>query len=357
MPRTGDIYAPPAGTKGTPDTTIQSAKYNAFVDDLTLDANNARPVTAGGTGATNATLARSNLGADNASNLLSGTVADARLPSTMAGKVFSTSVGIGQAAGGTNFNNGKALAIGDSDTGFRESADGVLEAWTNDEMRWQISATGNIRFTGTSFTYGGNTIWHAGNDGAGSGLDADNLDGMAPSTAKTANTIVQRDGTGNIRGNDIYPDRGDSTGYLIFPGASKYFGFDGTQFNAQGGHLLVGGARYQTDGNIYFSGSMASSYGSDLGAALVARALGAWQDLTGSRALSTTYQNTTGHPLFVSIKTSAASVFANVGASAGSLSEIGGSSTALHVLIMVPIGWYYSCTAGGSISYWKETRA
>lgn len=63
MPRTGDIFAPPSGTKGTPDTTIQSSKYNAFVDDITADLNAARPVTAGGTGATNALQARINLGA------------------------------------------------------------------------------------------------------------------------------------------------------------------------------------------------------------------------------------------------------------------------------------------------------
>jgi hypothetical protein len=35
-------------------------------------------------------------------------------------------------------------------------------------------------------------------DGAGSGLDADLLDGMSPSTYNTANTIVQRDASGNF---------------------------------------------------------------------------------------------------------------------------------------------------------------
>lgn len=63
MPRTNGVYSPPAGTKGVPDTTIRSAPYNALVDDLTADANAARPITAGGTGATNATSARQNLGA------------------------------------------------------------------------------------------------------------------------------------------------------------------------------------------------------------------------------------------------------------------------------------------------------
>ncbi|MDK1493365.1 phage tail protein [Sinorhizobium sp. 7-81] len=62
MPRTGGVYAPPAGTKGVSNTTIQSVPYNAFVDDLTADANAARPITAGGTGATSASAARAALG-------------------------------------------------------------------------------------------------------------------------------------------------------------------------------------------------------------------------------------------------------------------------------------------------------
>jgi hypothetical protein len=36
-----------------------------------------------------------------------------------------------------------------------------------------------VDFAGVgNFTRSGNTIWHAGNDGAGSGLDADTLDGV-----------------------------------------------------------------------------------------------------------------------------------------------------------------------------------
>lgn len=53
MPRNGsNIYSPPAGTTATPNTPIESAKYNAFVADLTNDLNLARPIVAGGTGAT-----------------------------------------------------------------------------------------------------------------------------------------------------------------------------------------------------------------------------------------------------------------------------------------------------------------
>lgn len=79
MPRTGGVFAPPAGTKAVTNTTIESSKYNAFVDDLTTDANAARPVTAGGTGATNATSARANLGANDAANLTTGLVSPDRI--------------------------------------------------------------------------------------------------------------------------------------------------------------------------------------------------------------------------------------------------------------------------------------
>lgn len=70
MPRTGGIYSAPAGTKGIPNTTVASTPYNSFIDDLVADANAARPITAGGTGATNATDARSNLGALASGDLL-----------------------------------------------------------------------------------------------------------------------------------------------------------------------------------------------------------------------------------------------------------------------------------------------
>lgn len=52
MPRDGsNVWAPPAGTTATASTTIESAKYNALVADLTSLANEARPVSVGGTGA------------------------------------------------------------------------------------------------------------------------------------------------------------------------------------------------------------------------------------------------------------------------------------------------------------------
>ena len=63
MSRDGSgIYSAPAGTTATAGTTIESAKYNAFVSDLVTDANTARPIVAGGTAATTASGARTSLG-------------------------------------------------------------------------------------------------------------------------------------------------------------------------------------------------------------------------------------------------------------------------------------------------------
>ena len=64
--------------------------------------------------------------------------------------------------------------------------------------------TETLRLTTSAITYASNTVWHAGNDGAGSGLDADLLDGYNQTTAATGNTIVRRNGSGDITGRYLY---------------------------------------------------------------------------------------------------------------------------------------------------------
>jgi hypothetical protein len=71
MPRDGSgVYSIPTGTHGVPDTTISSARYNAYVDDVAQDLNTPRPIVAGGTGATNATDALNNLGGELAEQVI-----------------------------------------------------------------------------------------------------------------------------------------------------------------------------------------------------------------------------------------------------------------------------------------------
>lgn len=63
MPRDGSgIFSKVAGTTAVSGTAIESAKYNSVIDDFATDANTPRPIVAGGTGATTAAAARTNLG-------------------------------------------------------------------------------------------------------------------------------------------------------------------------------------------------------------------------------------------------------------------------------------------------------
>jgi len=60
MPRVGGEFVAPFPPV-VPDTTIESEVHNGIVADFVLDANNPRPVTAGGTGANSVSMARTNL--------------------------------------------------------------------------------------------------------------------------------------------------------------------------------------------------------------------------------------------------------------------------------------------------------
>ena len=62
MARNGSgVYSLPANTAAVTNDPISSTKYNSLTSDLETDANTARPVVAGGTGATTALAARDNL--------------------------------------------------------------------------------------------------------------------------------------------------------------------------------------------------------------------------------------------------------------------------------------------------------
>lgn len=67
------------------------------------------------------------------------------------------------------------LGIGDSDTGFKWISDGVCQIYANNIAVGQWTSGGMNWFKNP--TVNGNEVWNAGNDGSGSGLDADTLDG------------------------------------------------------------------------------------------------------------------------------------------------------------------------------------
>ena len=56
-------------------------------------------------------------------------------------------IGIGNITPGNSFPNGKAIAIGDSDTGIRQNGDGILELWANNQQCFRVRNTGNLSYT------------------------------------------------------------------------------------------------------------------------------------------------------------------------------------------------------------------
>lgn len=116
----------------------------------------------------------------NATNLNAGTIADARLPTSMSGKTFTGTIGL--AGTGTN-----QLIAGTADGASYTNYNFTLSGWYG--MGMKDGSGGGINGyydfragkwdTKGGFFKNGVEMWHAGNDGAGSGLDADLLDGQS----------------------------------------------------------------------------------------------------------------------------------------------------------------------------------
>jgi hypothetical protein len=144
MPRDGSgVYNAPPGTHGVPDTTIGSAQYNDFVDDVAQDLNHPRPVVAGGTGATNAADALTALGGENAHQLVTNFDSDPLVAGSFHSPTTATNPPVAaHAFAGIVYaidtNNMVVEARDESDTAVpgrkyvREMKAGVWGPWKND---------------------------------------------------------------------------------------------------------------------------------------------------------------------------------------------------------------------------------
>jgi hypothetical protein len=300
MPRDGsNVYHYPTGIEGEPNQTIQSAPYNSFLSDVEQDLNVPRPILAGGTGATNADAALTNLGGEAATQPVTNYDSYVFKP----GSFYSTQGATG-APNSTDYFIGICYLI-DSGTAVLEARDinpsansplyvrvktgGVWGAWSDSNAvmdakkvnRAGDTMTGNlyINTAGYSTLYltspagafsnqisgvkAGNARWllRPGNDTAesggnvGSNFDiyryADNgafLSRAFEINRATGATII--DGaltsgphtvTGSILANvDVWAGNGQATGTYRFGNASTNFlSHDGTNFQMQGGILNV----------------------------------------------------------------------------------------------------------------------
>ena len=95
---------------------------------------------------------------------------------------------------GTNGMSNSAiihLGIGDSDTGFRWISDGVCQIYANNIAIGQWTSGGMNWFKNP--TVNGKKVWNVENDGPGSGLDADTLDGEHASSFVRAGYYASQD--------------------------------------------------------------------------------------------------------------------------------------------------------------------
>lgn len=97
----------------------------------------------------------------------------------------------------------------------------------------EVGSDKGLALTSSTFTFNNNTIWHAGNDGSGSGLDADLLDGVHNGSltaaythdgAIRANRVISKSDNG---GKPTYFIIADCTDTVNASSGGKHYGFTG----------------------------------------------------------------------------------------------------------------------------------
>ena len=168
--------------------------------------------------------------------------------------------GLRDAAAGAKLQIGKGSVSTTPTVDFRSSGQAP-----NYDVQMIVSGgngsngNGALRFNANDLTVNGNTMWHAGNDGASSQLDAHYVDGYTQSTSASSNTLARRDGSGHLTVNDLYADQGifSNTGTSILQLA------DGNGINigkATTNQLSIKGRQDSNQGYIRF-GNDSNSFG------------------------------------------------------------------------------------------------
>lgn len=195
-------------------------------------------------------------------------------------------------------------------------------------------------------------IYRNTSDGSDTGLVTINGGGGGPNWARGAGL--------NVYGNE----------HATEPGLAWLYGGDVTGSEVR---ISAGGStRLTLDGDTGAWGINGTNYGTS-GQVLTSQGSGAppgwsnpfgvgqtWSRVEGSRSYNTTYQNTTGLPIWVHSRHLSASVSmgAYLGASLGVMSQIivGDPGPYTNIQFIVPVGWYYQIQCTDGINVWSELR-
>jgi hypothetical protein len=111
------------------------------------------------------------------------------------------------------------------------------------------------------------------------------------------------------------------------------------------------------------SGNVLTSNGTTWTSAAAPVSLGigqTWQDVTGSRAVGTTYTNSTGKPIvfFISTISTSSNLLTLIvsGVTVATQDTTSGSNNSANLQAIVPNGATYSATSNRSIASWVELR-
>lgn len=312
MPRNNGIYSPPPGTGGIPQTTISSAMFNAFVADITADQNNPRPIIAGGTGSA------TSQGAIDAFFGAPRTIVDERL--LFVDPVDPTKR-VRLDAGNITAGQTRVVSVPDSNVDL-----------------------GDISTISTKLPLAGGTM-----TGRLTLVPADDdPDGTASLNIPAGADVpdVQVDG-------DLWADSNEDLRY-------RRGGVDAAVYDTVNlprpapGEMATG---TETEPRAVSA--------ADVGEAVSARALGVgqtWQNVSGSRAFGTNYQNTTGKPILVAIRANmsvAGSLEVSPDGVAGwvTVGAIPTNSPYPNAYAIIPPGHYYRATGTvTNIIIWSELR-
>ena len=197
------------------------------------------------------------------------TVTSSNLLTTGASQVFALS----NTEDGALFEMGRAGIVS---TPIFDVRSGGL---SNDyDVRFEFSGgnasngNGLMDIKSSSVTINSNTVWHAGNDGVNSQLDAHYVDGYTQNTSNVGNTLVRRESDGDINVQDLYADQGiftntgttilqlaDGNGISLGKATTNVLSLKGRQSSSQGyirfgndGNSFGYNGTYLSYNNVYF---------------------------------------------------------------------------------------------------------
>ena len=186
-------------------------------------------------------------------------------PITSTGIVSGTAFVGGLYAGATGAPDARIWAVSADYSNYgifyNEGNPDKIEFKWNNVVKAYLNMETGLFDSDTGFSVGGSTVWHAGNDGSGSGLDADTLDGQQPSQSGGANKIAQFASNGYLTvGNWIYSANG--TG-IYWPGGLHVYESSGNL------HINTSGSKYTSAAQGTLWGSSNDGSGSGLDADLL----------------------------------------------------------------------------------------